>query len=100
MQQWESYMLKMQDAHFFDIIRAYTGAIKTPFNKHDLLNRLLSFLKQKDIQESIVDALSYADIKILTAIHYLKDTYLLFVSRGEKKDTFSGSKFARKTIDI
>ena len=70
--QWENYMLKLQDTHFFDVIRAYTGAIKTPFNKHDLLNRLVSFLKKKDIQESIFESLSYDDVTLLTAIYYLK----------------------------
>lgn len=70
--QWENYMLKLQDTHFFDVIRAYTGAIKTPFNKHDLLSRLVSFLKQKEIQESIFESLSYDDVTLLTAIYYLK----------------------------
>lgn len=72
LKQWETYMLKMQDAHFFDVIRAYTGAIKTPFNKHDLLNRLIAFLRKKDVQENIIATLSLQDIKLLTAVYYLK----------------------------
>jgi len=93
MKQWENYMLKMQDSHFFDIIRAYTGAIKTPFNKHDLLSRLSSFLKKKDIQENIIEALSYDDIKILTAIYYLKapslSTLVYFLYQETKKTVHS-----------
>lgn len=93
MKQWESYMLKMQDIHFFGIIRAYTGAIKTPFNKHDLLDRLISFLKQKEIQESIVDALSYDDINLLTAVYYLKtpsmNTLISYSYPESSKKTFS-----------
>jgi|GEM_PF-1201050 len=72
LKRWEASILKMQDDHFFDIMHAYFGAIKTPFNKHALLERLTGFLRSKSVQQRIVNALSYEDIEILTVIYYLK----------------------------
>ena len=71
-QEWENSFLRMDDSHFFDIIHAYFGAVETPFNKHKLLEQLISFFKQSDVQHRIINALSYLDIQILTAILYLK----------------------------
>ena len=92
-QKWEASILRMDEDHFFDIIHAYFGEIETPFNKHKLLDKLSYFLLNEDTQKSIVNALSYADIRLLSTIHYLKaptvstivDTFDVYLSEIKKK---------------
>ncbi|MGP1438924.1 MAG: hypothetical protein ACTTKH_07625 [Treponema sp.] len=63
----------MSEDRFFDIIHAYFGEIKTPFNKHNLLEKLSSFLLNEEIRKNIINALSYEDLKLIASIHYLKN---------------------------
>ena len=72
-QKWETSILCMDEDHFFDIIHAYFGEIETPFNKHKLLERLSSFLLNVETRKSIVDALNYEDLRLLSCINYLKN---------------------------
>lgn len=72
-QKWETSILCMDEDYFFDIIHAYFGEIETPFNKHKLLERLSSFLLNVETRKSIVNALNYEDLRLLSCISYLKN---------------------------
>ncbi len=45
---WQRSVLTLPDAVFFDLMRNYLGDITTPFNKHNLIRRLVKFLKRKE----------------------------------------------------
>ena len=51
---WQRSVLTLPDAVFFDLMRNYLGDISTPFNKHALIERLVRFLKRKEIRSRIV----------------------------------------------
>lgn len=76
LQKWENVILKLDDSHFFGLIHAYFGAVETPFNKHNLLEKLISFLRNKSVKQKIINALVYEEIQILTIISYLKNPSL------------------------
>ncbi len=67
-EQWKRVLLTMQDQVFFDIMRTYLGPVKTPFNKHSLIEDLAAFLRREVIQERIFHSLDDEDRRFLTAI--------------------------------
>jgi hypothetical protein len=76
MRDFKSAMLRLADDAFFELVRNYLGRIKTPFNKHDLIDKLEKFLRRTDIQERIVDLIDDSDARILTAIWILGEPRL------------------------
>lgn len=92
---WKSAMLKLPDSAFFELMRNYLGELKTPYNKHSLLESLEGFLRRKNIRERIIALIDQEDALILTALAYtanptqgklyrlLADQYrfLLFINR-------------------
>lgn len=65
---WREALIRLSDQHFFDLMRMYLGAIKTPFNKQRLIEELSSFLRKKENRERIVLCLDEFDRMILAAI--------------------------------
>ena len=59
------------DDAFFEIIRNYLGPVRTPFNKHELIRRLERFLREREVQERIVELIDDDDAELLTAIWLL-----------------------------
>ncbi len=68
---WREALIRLSDQHFFDLMRMYLGAIKTPFNKQRLIEELSSFLRKKENQEKIILCLDEIDILMLAAINEL-----------------------------
>ncbi|MGP1458558.1 MAG: helicase-associated domain-containing protein [Treponema sp.] len=70
--KWREAMATLPDARFFEIMRAYLGEIHTPFNKHKLIERLSSILRNTDNRENIRLFISGFDIKALTAVSIIE----------------------------
>lgn len=68
---WKGSLLKLPDEVFFDIMRNYLGELKTPFNKHSLVEELSSFLRKPSTLERIVARIDETDARVLTAIEVL-----------------------------
>ncbi|MCX7788426.1 MAG: hypothetical protein N2442_12115 [Spirochaetes bacterium] len=67
---WKSALLKLADSAFFELMRNYLGELKTPYNKHSIVEALEAFLRKKTIQERILALIDQDDALILTAIFY------------------------------
>lgn len=67
----QRYLLTLDDESFFSVMRNYLGVIRTPFNKSDLVNRLVEFLKRSETAERIVALLAPQDLRVLSAISML-----------------------------
>lgn len=65
---WREALVRLSDQHFFDLMRMYLGAIKTPFNKQKLVEELSSFLRKKETRAGILLCLDEFDLMILSAI--------------------------------
>jgi hypothetical protein len=73
MADFKSTMLTLGDDAFFELIRNYLGAIKTPFNKHDLIDKLIAFVRKDETQDRIVSLIDETDAEILTAVWLLDE---------------------------
>lgn len=73
MVDFKGTLLTLSDDAFFELIRNYLGPIKTPFNKHDLIAKLLAFLRKETTQEKIISLIDDGDAEILTAIWILDE---------------------------
>lgn len=68
---WREALIRLSDQHFFDLMRMYLGAIRTPFNKQRLIEELSAFLRKKENRKSIVECLDGLDLEVLSAIREL-----------------------------
>lgn len=68
---WREALVRLTDQHFFDLMRMYLGAIKTPFNKQRLIEELSVFLRKKETKERIISLLDSFDLMILSAVKEL-----------------------------
>lgn len=64
-------MLTLPDNYFFEIMRNYLGKLETPFNKHNLIEKLVLFLKKTQAEEKFISGLTSQEAVILTAIYIL-----------------------------
>ena len=71
LKQWKKIILSLPDEEFFDIIRNYLGELKTPFNKHLLIEQLLAFLSKEETVERIISLVNESDAYLLTLIYSL-----------------------------
>ena len=65
---WREALTLLADQHFFDLIRMYIGAVRTPFNKQRLIEELSAFLRKAENRAAILDGLDELDIRILSAV--------------------------------
>ncbi len=72
-EHWKKSMLTLPDADFFGIMRNYLGELKTPFNKHALIEELVVFLRRPSTRERILDQIDARDAEILSAIALLDE---------------------------
>jgi len=70
---WKKNMLTLPDADFFGIMRNYLGELKTPFNKHALIEELVVFLRRPATRERIVEQIDTRDAEILSAVALLDE---------------------------
>ncbi|RKX91390.1 MAG: hypothetical protein DRP59_07885 [Spirochaetes bacterium] len=73
LEQWKTIVLSLPDDDFFGIMRNYLGKIKTPFNKHILVDRLIAFLTREETIDRITALISSEDAYILTLIYFLDE---------------------------
>jgi hypothetical protein len=71
LEAWRSRLLRLSDSAFLDLMRNYLGKVETPYNKHDLINRLTRYLKGEDVQEAILGAIDEEDARAITAVALL-----------------------------
>lgn len=71
--QWKQIILTLPDNYFFELMKNYLGKIETPFNKHDLVDRLGNFLIKNKADEKVLTNLSDTEILILTSIEYINN---------------------------
>ncbi len=71
LEAWRSRLLRLSDSAFLDLMRNYLGKVETPYNKHDLINRLTRYLKGEEVQEAIIRAIDREDARAITAVALL-----------------------------
>ncbi|MBN2657678.1 MAG: helicase-associated domain-containing protein [Spirochaetales bacterium] len=67
-EEWRKIILSINDNTFFDLMRNYLGKIETPFNKQDLMNRLVNFLSRADIRETLLALIDDEEARLLSAV--------------------------------
>ena len=82
---WESALMTLPDAAFFDLMRSVLGTVKTPFNKQKLVEELSRFIIRPDIQENIAAYIDTNDRRIIAAIALLSEPV-----PGELESFFTG----------
>ena len=70
-EEWKRLVLGLPDPEFFEIVRNYIGEVKTPFNKHELLDRLARLLGRHDVRERILELITPEDAEMLSAVWFL-----------------------------
>lgn len=65
---WREALIRLSDQYFFDLVRMYLGAVKTPFNKQRLVEQLSAFLRKKENRSALLLRLDEFDVMILSAI--------------------------------
>lgn len=83
--EWKAALLTLPDNAYFDLMRNIFGNIKTPFNKHHLMEDLVSFLSRREIREIIAAYIDNADRRIIAAIAALGEP-----APGELESFFAG----------
>ena len=82
---WQSALMTLPDAAFFDLLRSVLGTIKTPFNKQNLMEELSRFIIRPEIQENIASYIDSNDRRIIAAIALLSEP-----GPGELESFFTG----------
>ena len=82
---WQASLAMLPDSRFFDMLRAYLGKIKTPYNKQNLIEQLSSFFCREQNRKNLLTLLDDFDEKIIAAL-------ILVPEATQKKlsDFFSG----------
>ena len=71
LERWKRIFITAGDETFFRIMRTYLGDIKTPFNKHALIDRLNKLLRKRETIDRIVSLIDPRDARVLSAIDIL-----------------------------
>ena len=71
LERWKGALLTRSDQQFFDMMRASLGELQTPFNKHALLKRLITFLKKRETRQRVLSLISAKDAFLLSVIFVL-----------------------------
>lgn len=69
--RWKAAVLTLPDDSFFAIVRNYLGELRTPFNKHSLIEELLAFAGRAETIERMLAIIDEDDIRLLSAIEIL-----------------------------
>lgn len=70
---WKRLILTTPDDTFFDLMRNYLGDIKTPFNKHLLIEKLSVLLRKKETLQQIIAMIDRADAELISIIYILNE---------------------------
>ncbi len=66
--QWREALISLSDQYFFDLVRMYLGAVKTPFNKQRIVEELSAFLRKRERRDAILASLDGFDLMVLSAV--------------------------------
>ena len=91
--KWKKYIFSLPEQVFFEIIRNYLGDVRTPFNKHDLVDKLTAFLMKDETSSKVISLLDQSDAEMLTAVSILdspsvKQLYQVFSSKKSYYDFY------------
>ena len=92
-EKWKKIIISLPEHIFFDLIRNYLGDVKTPFNKHDLIEKLAGFLRREKNIEKIISLIDKQDASVLTALDVLgpieiRKLYLFFSDKKSYYDFY------------
>ena len=93
MENWKKYIFSLPEQVFFDVMRNYLGDVKTPFNKHDLVNKLSAFFVKDETAEKVISLIDRSDAEIITVIAMLgnptvKELYTVFKDKKSYYDFY------------
>lgn len=71
---WKDALLTIPGDNFLDLMRNYLGKVITPYNKHELVSKLESFLHKEETQTNILALCDTLDAAILGALKLLGPT--------------------------
>lgn len=85
--EWQEALASYSDEYFFEIVRIYLGAVRTPFNKQDIVKKIAGLLRKEENKKVLLSYLTKEDVKILSAIKIIPDCtakklYLFFNSEN------------------
>jgi hypothetical protein len=83
--EWKAALLTLPDNAYFDLMRSVFGSIRTPFNKHHLMEDLVAFLSRREILEIAAAYIDEGDRRVIAAIAALGEP-----APGELESFFSG----------
>jgi hypothetical protein len=83
--EWKTALMTLPDNSYVEVMRSIFGNIKTPFNKHRLMEELASFLSRREIQEAITAYIDGRDHRIIAAIAILHEP-----APGDLESFFAG----------
>ncbi|HHU36222.1 MAG TPA: hypothetical protein GXZ47_03235, partial [Treponema sp.] len=69
--EWREALTRLSDQYFFDLIRMYLGAVKTPFNKQKLIESLSAFFRKQKNRDRIISCLDSFDRAMLAGVREL-----------------------------
>lgn len=72
-EDWKHIILTLPDNYFFELMKNYLGKVQTPFNKHDLVDRLGNFLVKSEAEKKILSNLNEKEILLLTSIEFISN---------------------------
>lgn len=73
MDRWKAALLTLPDDSFFAIVRNYFGELRTPFNKHTLIEELVAFAGKGETVERMLAMIDEQDARLLSAIEVLRE---------------------------
>jgi len=65
--RFEEYLLDLSDESFFSVMQNYLGRVESPYQKHDLIRRLVSFLSRPATLERLIALVRPDEAQILSA---------------------------------
>lgn len=66
--QFTRWLLDLDDTSFFAVVRNYLGPVRTPYNKHELIQKLTAFLVHGETERRIAARMDTHDRRTLAAV--------------------------------
>ncbi len=68
LQDWRAALNSLPSETFLDLMRVYLGQVRTPYRKHELVDKLESLLKKPETIERILSLIDDSDAEVLSAL--------------------------------
>ncbi|MBO6177534.1 MAG: hypothetical protein J6O39_08345 [Treponema sp.] len=66
--EWQEALASYSDDYFFEIVRIYLGAVRTPFNKQNVVKLISNVLRKDENKKILLSYLTEDDVKIISAV--------------------------------